>query len=60
MDGDSLGAGAELDGVTDGLTVPDWLGDRVGLGAGRLGVGVADGLTGGCAAPADGGTGRTR
>jgi hypothetical protein len=48
--------------VTDGLAVRDVLGDRVGLGADRVGVGVADGLTVGWVAPAGeaGATGRTR
>jgi hypothetical protein len=60
VDGDTLGAGEERDGVADGLAVRDGLGDRLWLGAGLVGVDVADGLTVGCVAPAGGATGRTR
>jgi hypothetical protein len=59
VDGDTLGAGEERDGVTDGLAVRDGLGDRLGRGADRVGAGVVGGLAAGCAAP-PGGAGRTR
>jgi hypothetical protein len=60
VDGDTLGVGEELAGVTDGLAVRDGVGDKVGLGTDRVGVGVADGFTAGWPAPAAGATGRTR
>ena len=54
-----------LAGVADGLTVCDWLGDRLGLGEVLLGEGagaVGEGLVTCWVAPADeaAGPGRTR
>jgi len=60
VDGGTLGAGEEPDGVTDGLAVRDGRGDGVGRGADQVGAGVADGLTAGCVAAAGGVGGRTR
>jgi hypothetical protein len=63
--GDPRGAGEVLAGVTEGLTVCDGLGDRVGLGEVLVDVGagaVEEDVVPGCVVSAAAGrvTGRTR
>ncbi len=58
MVGDPTGVGEVLAAVAEGLTVCDGLGDRVGWGEVRVGVGaVEEEVVPGCVAPAGAGVG---